>query len=39
MISYRRKKLWREDRIEMLIRILKQLSGLDAGKLTFESIF
>ncbi|MEA1910500.1 MAG: TetR family transcriptional regulator, partial [Spirochaetota bacterium] len=33
------KKLWREDRIEMLIKILKQLSGLDSGELTFESIF
>ena len=38
-IHIEEKKLWREDRIEMLIRILKQLSGLDAGKLTFESIF
>jgi AcrR family transcriptional regulator len=33
------KKLWREERIEMLIKILKQLSGLDSGKLTFESMF
>ena len=33
------KKLWREERIEMLIKILKQLSGLDSGELTFESIF
>ena len=32
-------KIWREERIEMLIKILKQLSGLDSGKLTFESIF
>lgn len=38
-IHIEEKKLWREERIEMLIKILKQLSGLDSGKLTFESIF
>jgi hypothetical protein len=32
------RKIWREERIEMLIKILRQLSGLDSGKLTFEHI-
>lgn len=32
------KKLWREERIEMLIKILKQLTGLNTGKLTLEQI-
>ncbi len=33
------RKIWREDRIEMLIKILRQLSGLNTGKLTFQSVF
>ncbi len=32
------KLLWREERIQMLMNILKQLSGLNTGQLTFESI-
>ncbi|RKX92840.1 MAG: hypothetical protein DRZ90_13440, partial [Spirochaetes bacterium] len=32
------KLLWREDRVQMLMNILKQLSGLNTGQLTFESI-
>jgi len=33
------RSFWQEERMQMLIKILKQLSGLDSGKLTFESIF
>ena len=33
------KKIWREERIQMLFKILEQLSGINKGKLTFESIF
>ena len=33
------KKHWREERVDMLIKILKQLTGYSSGKLTFESIF
>jgi len=32
------KTFWQEERIQMLIKILKQLSGLNTGKLTFEPI-
>ncbi|MCK5155236.1 MAG: TetR/AcrR family transcriptional regulator [Spirochaetales bacterium] len=38
-IPEKEKSLWREERIQMLIKILKQLSGVDSGKLTFEPIF
>lgn len=32
------KLLWREDRLQMLMKILKQLSGFNTGQVTFESI-
>lgn len=32
------KIIWREERVQMLINILKQLSGFNTGNLTFESI-
>jgi len=37
-VTKEEKKFWQEERIQMLIKILKQLSGLNAGKLTFEPI-
>ena len=38
-ITKEERSFWQEEKIQMLIKILKQLSGLDSGKLTFESIF
>ena len=32
------KSFWVDERIQMLIKIIKQLSGLNTGKLTFESV-
>lgn len=32
------KKSWREERVQMLISILKQLSGFNTGNLTFDTI-
>ena len=37
-ITKEEKSFWQEERIQMLIKILKQLSGLNTGKLTFEPI-
>jgi hypothetical protein len=37
-ITKEEESFWQEERIQMLIKILKQLSGLNTGKLTFESI-
>jgi len=37
-ITIEEKSFWVEERIQMLIKILKQLSGLNTGKLTFEPI-
>lgn len=37
-ITLEEKTFWQEEKIQMLINILKQLSGLNTGKLTFESI-
>lgn len=37
-IGKREKKLWRNERIKMLIKMLQQISGMDSGQLTFESI-
>ena len=38
-ITKEERSFWQEEKIQMLIKILKQLSGLNSGKLTFESIF
>jgi AcrR family transcriptional regulator len=38
-IPQEERKKWREERIQMLLKILEQLSGINTGKLTFESIF
>ena len=37
-ITKEEKSFWQEERIQMMIKILKQLSGLNTGKLTFEPI-
>jgi len=37
-ITKEERSFWQEERIQMLIKILKQLSGLNTGKLTFEPI-
>lgn len=37
-IGNREKKLWREERIRMLIKMLRQISGFDSGRLTFVPI-
>ncbi|RKX83696.1 MAG: hypothetical protein DRP58_08330 [Spirochaetes bacterium] len=37
-ITKEEKSFWQEERIQMMIKIFKQLSGLNTGKLTFEPI-
>lgn len=37
-ITKEEKSFWQEERIQMLIKILKQLSGFNSGKISFESI-
>ncbi|RKX93981.1 MAG: hypothetical protein DRP59_01430 [Spirochaetes bacterium] len=37
-ITKKEKSLWQEERRQMLLNILTQLSGLNTGKLSFESI-
>jgi len=38
-ITKEEKSFWQEERIQMILNIIKQLSGLNSRKLTFESIF
>jgi AcrR family transcriptional regulator len=38
-ISDADRQSWREERLEMIIRILQQISGISSGKLTFDTIF
>ncbi len=38
-ITKEEKSFWQEERIQMILNIIKQLSGLNSRKLTFESMF